>query len=74
MLNKRLSKLKWACLFALAAGVAIVQLQGSSSGKSNSGKDGHAQMDRFTGFVAVTMACMSTSRLCSNASRACGPD
>lgn len=57
MLRKRLSLQKWLCLLGLAAGVAVVQLQGSEATGGNS--PGHAEMDRFTGFVAVILACMS---------------
>ena len=60
MLNRRLPTFKWACLISLAAGVAIVQLQGTQT--SNTAKmDGQAEMDRFTGFAAVIMACLSAS-------------
>lgn len=48
---------KWLCLLGLAAGVAVVQLQGTEA--TGGGASGHADMDRFTGFVAVVMACMS---------------
>lgn len=57
MLNKRLSRLKWTCLVALAVGVAIVQLQGVQTG-SRGGASSHS-MNRLTGFCAVTLACIS---------------
>lgn len=57
MLRKRLSLQKWLCLLGLAAGVAVVQLQGTEATGGSS--PGHAEMDRFTGFVAVILACMS---------------
>lgn len=59
MLRKSLSPLKWMCLVALAIGVAIVQLAGTSTAASHS--SAHAKMDPLTGFLAVSMACMSES-------------
>ena len=59
MLDRRLSLYKWGCLFALAMGVAIVQIQGSS--EASALKSGRIHMDRFAGFMAVVMACLSQS-------------
>jgi len=58
MLHKRLSLSKWLCLAALAAGVAIVQLQDSPSPAKHGGDT--SSMDRLTGFVAIVMACLTS--------------
>ena len=58
MLHKRLSRLKWTCLVALAVGVAIVQLQSVQTSGSSTGA-GEKQMDRLAGLGAVILACIS---------------
>jgi UDP-sugar transporter A1/2/3 len=57
MLRKRLSTTKWLALVLLAAGVGIVQIQGTSSGGLEMAV--HA-MSPLKGFLAVTAACMTS--------------
>jgi len=58
MLRRTLTTTKWLCLVALAAGVAIVQLAGTSSSSSHTSS--HSKMDPLTGFLAVSMACVTS--------------
>ncbi|KAK4058589.1 hypothetical protein OIO90_000033 [Microbotryomycetes sp. JL221] len=60
LLRRRLSTKKWAALFCLAAGVAIVQLQSTKATGGNSHKQTTHEMDRFKGLAAVAMACMTS--------------
>ncbi|KAK4053142.1 hypothetical protein OIV83_001877 [Microbotryomycetes sp. JL201] len=59
LLRRRLSTKKWAALFFLAAGVAIVQLQ-STKATGGAHKEVTHEMDRFKGLAAVAMACMTS--------------
>ncbi|ORX35721.1 nucleotide-sugar transporter-domain-containing protein [Kockovaella imperatae] len=82
MLNKRLSRTKWAALVLLALGVGIVQIQ-SSSAPSHQPADSGIRLEKvagalrsdipeppvqtltrvmhpFRGFLAVTLACMTS--------------
>ncbi|OCF32937.1 solute carrier family 35 (UDP-sugar transporter), member A1/2/3 [Kwoniella heveanensis CBS 569] len=67
MLRKRLSKAKWLSLFMLAVGVGIVQIQTTAAPATHS----HHKTDEsivapervmrpMTGFLAVTLACMTS--------------
>ena len=68
LLRKRLSRTKWFALVLLAAGVGIVQIQ-STSAPAHSGAAADPTnepivetrvMHPFRGFIAVTLACMTS--------------
>jgi len=65
MLRKRLSRTKWAALFMLAVGVGIVQIQSTSAPAHGSAVHLSTEstvraMQPFKGFIAVTLACMTS--------------
>lgn len=59
ILKQRLSTVKWASLFLLACGVAIVQLQNIEGSSSNRSSAGHT-MNPVVGFSAVLAACFTS--------------
>ncbi|WVQ99499.1 hypothetical protein IAU59_006634 [Kwoniella sp. CBS 9459] len=65
MLRKRLSKAKWASLVMLAVGVGIVQIQTTAAPATHHKTDEsivspERVMRPMTGFLAVTLACMTS--------------
>lgn len=59
MLKRRLSNTKWASLFFLAIGVALVQLQNTPKSPTSSAEQ-TTTGNRLLGFVAVTLACFTS--------------
>lgn len=56
LLGKKLNRIKWLALVFLAIGVGIVQMQSSSMANHTNS----ANMNPFTGFMAVAAACLTS--------------